>query len=80
MGSEDLLYMLNARTPCGDMSARMWHAQLHAAVAWDTQVEKTPIGTGLALSNASRCLKCNWWLFDTGLHINNLEGRTKLFD
>ena len=21
----------------------------------------------------SRCLKCNWWLFDTGLHINHLS-------
>ena len=27
-GSEDLLYMLNARTPWGDMSARLWHDQL----------------------------------------------------
>ena len=31
------------------------------------------IGTRLALSKWSGCLNCNWWFFDTGLHIHHLS-------
>ena len=29
--------------------------------------------TRLALSKWSGCLNCNWWFFDTGLHIHHLS-------